>query len=185
MLDVLQIIFWSITYVLIIISGILSYKEKRMAIPYLAIILNLSWEVCALYKYKGFWGHALWTSLDVVIFILGFLSMKAWKMKFVYVAALGIGVCFSWLLFGIQGGMLYWCFSIDFIMAICYLLEQKNMSLKLKVSIAITKLLGDLFAGIYYATMSWAIGRIAIIVFLCNFIYLYLCVKEKINGRKE
>lgn len=84
MLDSLQIIFWSITYVLIIISSQRDRFEKLISIPYAAGILNFGWELCALQQSQGFWGHVLWLGLDAVIFAIGFFSLQSRKRKGIY-----------------------------------------------------------------------------------------------------
>ena len=68
MLDNLQIIFWSVTYVLIIAAGWRSRARKQVSMPYVAGVLNFGWELCALQQSQGFWGHILWLGLDVVIY---------------------------------------------------------------------------------------------------------------------
>ena len=75
-------------------------------------------------------------------------------------------------------GMLISVFVIDLIMAINFLIQRKKLSPKMKTPIAITKLLGDTFAGLYYAPQSNLIGIIACVVFMCNICYLYLCLEE-------
>ena len=73
--DYLQIIFWSITYLLIIIYGI---KFKNLMIPILALILNFSWETVAfikdIYLFSSlsfaFIGHLIWLGLDLIMLII-------------------------------------------------------------------------------------------------------------------
>lgn len=74
--------------------------------------------------------------------------------------------------------MLYYSFIIDLIMAVCFITDHKKLSPKLKIPIAVTKLLGDACAGMHYASDSWFIALIACIVFVCNVYYLYLCEEE-------
>lgn len=74
--------------------------------------------------------------------------------------------------------MLISVFVIDVIMAIAYVLEFNKMTPTLKIPIAITKLFGDLFAGLYYGISRPLIGVFAIIVLIFNFIYLVLSLKE-------
>lgn len=178
MLDTLQIIFWSITYVLIIIAGFLSRNVRKISMPYIAGVLNFAWEVCALYNSQGFWGHVLWLSLDLIIVFWGFAYIKSSVCKAGYGVSLLICTLILLYVFTFPKGMLFSVFIIDLIMAITYLAYRKKLSPKLKVPIAIMKLLGDACAGLYYAPQSNLVGIIACIVFMCNVCYLYLCVEE-------
>lgn len=70
MLDTMQILLWSVAYVLIIAAGFLSRDTRKVAIPYAASVMNFAWEACALQLTKDFWGHYFWFGLD--LFIVGF-----------------------------------------------------------------------------------------------------------------
>ena len=48
------------------------------------------------------------------------------------------------------------------------MIERKNLSPKLKLPVAIAKMIGDAFAGLYYAPQSVWITAMACVVFLCN-----------------
>lgn len=178
MFDITQIICWSITYVLIIVAGIMGYKDRKVSMPYVAGILNFSWEICALLESNGFWGHTLWLLLDVGIVLLSFRCIREKKKRILYaVSVICVFVALKYI-FSMQLGMLFSVFVIDLIMAIYFLLERKKLSGKLKISIAFMKLLGDIFAGVYYAQASYFVGIIALLVFFLNTSYLYLCIGE-------
>lgn len=179
MFDDLQIIFWSITYILIIVASFRSWKLKRVSIPYLAAIQNFSWETCALLESGGFWGHIIWFLLDSIIIVFGFLYAHTKKAKFAYGCTLIIGILLFQLIFTTPNGMLYSSFVIDFLMAIYFLFSQKQLSPSLKLPIGITKFIGDLFAGLYYAPQSSFICMLAICVFISNVIYIYRCIMEQ------
>ena len=70
--DVLQAIFWSITYVLLIVYSI---KNKKHGISLVSIVLNISWETIALLydivNQFSSWIHIFWFSLDLVILFFG------------------------------------------------------------------------------------------------------------------
>ena len=178
MLDTLQILFWSITYVLVIIAGFLSRNIRKVSMPYVAGILNFGWEICALCNSNGFWGHILWLSLDLLIVFWGVFYLQSNYQRIIYILALTVCTVGLWYVFMIPAGMLISVFVIDLIMAINFLIQRKKLSLKMKTPIAITKLLGDTFAGLYYAPQSNLIGIIACVVFMCNICYLYLCLEE-------
>ena len=69
-------------------------------------------------------------------------------------------------------------FVIDLIMAIVFLVQIKQISPYLKIPVAATKLIGDLFAGLFYFKVLKLVAVIAVIVFLCNLAYLVLCIIE-------
>jgi len=96
-----------------------------------------------------------------------------------------IGMLFTRHVFTMQNGMLYSSFAGDFIMAVCFLTDRKKLSGKLKVSIAVTKLLGDLFAGMCYGPEGAFITILAGLVLLCNIAYLYLCMDESFAAEQE
>ena len=178
MLDTLQILFWSITYVLIIISGFQSRRIKQVAMPYVPGVLNFTWEICALYHSHGMWGHILWLSLDLVIVYFGVRYAKNRKQQILYITSIMVCLMMLMWIFALPNGMLISVFVIDLIMAVSYLYRRKSLSPMLKVPIAVTKLIGDAFAGLYYATQSNLVGIIACVVFMCNASYLYLCIDE-------
>lgn len=82
-------------------------------------------------------------------------------------------------IFRLSSGMMYSVFIIDLIMSICYIIWIKDISSYLKGSIAATKLLGDVFAGLLCAGTSKLILIIVILVFLCILFYLCYCLEEK------
>ena len=71
MFDVLQIIFWSVTYVLIIVFSYGAHFKRigGKVMPAVPAMLNISWETVALVSSHGFWGHWLWLGLDILIYI--------------------------------------------------------------------------------------------------------------------
>lgn len=178
MFDIVQIICWSITYVLIIVAGIIGYKDRKVSMPYVAGILNFSWELCALLESKGFWGHTLWLLLDVGIVLLSFRCIQEKKKRVLYVVSVILAFVTLKCIFLMQLGMLFSVFVIDLIMAAYFLIERKKLSGRLKIPIAFMKLLGDIFAGVYYAPTSKLVGILALLVFFCNTAYLCLCIGE-------
>jgi len=181
MFDILQILLWSITYVLIIVAGFLSSDFKKVSMPYVAGVLNFAWEFCALWNSKGFWGHILWLSLDLFIVFFGYRYAACAKSKLIYTLSLIASTVLLLAVFTLPNGTLISVFAIDLIMAIWFIVDQKRLSPKLMIPIAATKLLGDLFAGIYYANMSDFVLVAAIIVFICNLFYLCMCMES--SGR--
>lgn len=179
MLDKLQIIFWSVTYLLIILAGWRSRELKQVSMPYVAGVLNFGWELCALQQSQGFWGHILWLGLDVVIYSIGFLSLNTGKRRSIYIILTYMATTAFWYIFTLPNGMLISSFAIDVIMAVMFLVDRKQLSPDLKVPVAVCKLIGDVFAGIYYGRSSGMVAIMAVMVSLCNCCYLWLCCREK------
>ncbi len=187
MLDYLQVIFWSVTYILIIIAGFKSQRLKMVSMPYMAGVLNFAWEAIALKNSAGNdLGHILWFSLDVVIVYISYKYLDDKKMKIIYVGMICAFIVLLNYIFEISDGMLISVFVIDIIMAVVYLLRIKKISPYLKIHIAVTKLIGDTFAGLFYAEEMKLIAVIALLVFVCNTVYLILCIIEyKTTDKKE
>lgn len=180
MLDNLQIVFWSVTYVLIIAAGWRSRDRKQVSIPYVAGLLNFGWELCALQQSQGFWGHILWLGLDAVIYSIGFLFLdagKRWKL-YLYIALTYVIMSGCWFLFALPDGMLNSSFLIDLIMAVMFLVDRKRLSPELKVPIAVFKLIGDIVAGVFYGPGRPVVAMFAVVVLFCNLCYLWLCCRE-------
>ena len=171
MFDILQIIFWAITYLLLITD---SLKNKtRPFIPALAVVLNFAWEAAAftydLTRGGLLWAHALWLGLDVVIVCL-MAKYRNGKKRLLFLLLLlftSIALIVSFQLWNIH---LISVFTIDLIMAIAFLVELTRGGTinLLRCVISFTKLLGDLFAWIYYREQSTVVNYIGAIVLLIN-----------------
>ena len=179
MFDDLQVLLWSITYILIIIAGFKSQKLKMISMPYIACALNFSWEIIAFNHNRGtVWGHYFWLFLDIVIVYINYKYLNNRCKKNQYLLLIAVCICSFYFIFKLKSGMLISSFIIDLEMAVIFLLSIKKISPHFKILIAITKFLGDVFAGIYYFEYSKIIAVIAVIVFICNSVYLFLCIKE-------
>lgn len=184
MFDALSVVFWGITYILIVVYSIKNRKSKIRAISLLPPILNFSWELNALIVSQGFWGHIVWLTLDVFVVIACAAFIKGTKKQLLYMAALVPGALLFHVLFRINMGMLMSSFVIDLIMAVCFFVEKKKLLKDGMILIGITKLLGDLSAVIHYAPYSVIILIIGIIVFILNVAYLVYAIAERMRERK-
>lgn len=64
----LTVVFWTLVYLIIVLCGIQDRKSHRLLfIPLIAGMLNFAWEINALVISRGFYGHVLWTVLDIFI----------------------------------------------------------------------------------------------------------------------
>lgn len=189
MVDVLQVIFWTATYVSVIFYGIKYRNPPSLLMPLLAGTLNFAWEVNALiYRFEVLgklnWGCLVWAILDIAIYILNirYLIIKSKKHSpiILYVLLLPIVGIVFYALFRLPNfnGQLLTSFLIDLIMAAEFIIYGKRISLHGKFLIGITKLLGDLFAWLYYMRNSIPVMIIGAAVFLLNLFYLAFCLDE-------
>ena len=187
--DHLQAIFWSLTYIFLIIH---SLRYKNHGIPLTAMLANFAWETVALFnslQTKEFSVslliHLAWFTLDLVMVILFFVYetkiLENTRKKVYFLSAYVIcTVCFVFLFD--SGYMLQSSFVIDLTMAICFLLhvllEYPNRN-PLIYLVGLFKFLGDLMAWYYYRDNA-IVNRIGLIVFICNLIYLLIliCLKN-------
>lgn len=184
--DKLQIVLWSLTYVLVIGGGRTGATPRRPCMPLVAGCLNFCWEVNALIISHGMWGHALWLALDAVIL---FQNMRYLHSRFrlrgvsVYIIAIILMGLLLAVLFRIPewNGMLYTAFADDLIMAAEFVLAAKKIAPNCKMSIAVCKLFGDLFAWLFYCKNSMYVAIIGAIVLALNLFYLCWCIE--VRGR--
>lgn len=179
MFDALQVVFWGITYILIVIFSIKNRSSKIRSISLLPPVLNFSWELNALIVSQGYWGHIVWFALDIFVVIACAAFIKGRKIQILYLLALPPGALVFYPFFRMDMGMLMSSFVIDLIMAVCFFVERKKLLKDGKIIIAITKLLGDLAAVIHYASYSVIILIIGIIVFILNTAYLAYAIADK------
>ena len=186
--DLLQALFWSATYVLIIIFNI---KYRTLGIPPIAMATNFAWETTALIRY-GSVIHIAWFSLDLIIVITYFTLCKPvyFRQKFYLPILYVVEMTVFYVVFK-AGGMLLSSFIIDCTMAIEYLIyilyiymeneRQPTQAPPILIALCSTKLIGDLFAWIYYKEFSKIVFVIGIVVFLLN----ALCLGAALLGGKE
>lgn len=178
--DFLQVLFWSITYVLVIIFN---FRYKIAGLPIIAMTTNFAWETIALTHF-GRAAHIVWFTLDFLIVITYFLFCKPiyLKHKF-YCILLYLAELFIFHLAFHSGAMLLSSFIIDCTMAIEYLIYICKIGKSgdygnrmLLILICAAKLIGDLFAWLYYKEFHTVVLIIGIIVFVANFCCLVLSI---------
>ncbi len=176
--ELLTVVFWAITYLLIVYAGFRSRSLKQVSMPYTAGVLNFAWELCAVIDKSGYWAYVLWLVIDIAIVCIGFFCLKSAINKVAYGSALlfcTVGLLFA---FNLTNGFVYTVYAIDLLMAICFLVERKRLSPVLKLPIAITRLLGDFFAGFVFCRYP-LVTATAVIVLVLNVVYVCLCIREK------
>lgn len=178
-LDDIQVVFWSITYILSIVYAL---RKKTHIIPHPAILCNLAWETVALLCH-GMIGHIVWFSLDVVIAFLFLLRVRySKKAKAAWIICLLFMIAVLWKVFRGSNGMLISVFAIDLLMAIlfCLKLWRDRSGSILGLCIAVTKLIGDLAAWCVYSHNSFVYVT-GIVVLICNIaylVYMYVCLRK-------
>lgn len=88
-------------------------------------------------------------------------------------------------IFKLPSGMLMSVFIIDLIMVVEYVGCVKHISNHGKLSIAVFKLLGDLFAWLFYCKQSIFVGIVGAVVLLLNLFYLAYCMEERSQAAKR
>lgn len=184
MLDHVQIILWSIAYVLIIYNEIKYRNEKACFMPLVSGCLNFAWEINAICFGGRSYAHWLWASLDTVIFLYNLWVIKNVYGKIKYSIALLGMICVLAYVFQIKNGMLISVFTIDLIMAADFVRSVRNISLHGKIPIAVAKLLGDAAAWLHYLSKSSVVTVIGIVVLLLNLYYLCYCLEERSRAGK-
>lgn len=146
--------------------------------PLVSGSLNIAWEINAAILSKGFYGHVLWLSFDIIIFALNLSGIRKAKNKAIYgIATLAmIGILAG--IFRHSDGMLVSSFVIDMIIAAEYVIKAKSISKRGKVGIAVLKFLGDLCAWLFYMKASLFVSIAGLIVLLLNLFYVAYCLEE-------
>ena len=184
MFDVISILAWGITYILIVFSCKKQEGVPKRAIPLVPPLLNLSWELVALVHSQAFWGHIVWFGLSILVFDSCLMSITNLKKQLFYALLLGpIAILFS-LIF-MYGGMLVSSFAINVIMSICYWMDRRNLLEKRKILIATTKCIGTLAATIHYAPYSTGVAIMGIVIVVFDLMYLVFCIRENKDSKEK
>jgi len=173
--DVLQAFAWSITYCLIIIY---QTDLHSVGMPPFALASNFAWETVAfaqdIFSFHGLSViHLAWFFLDIIIIATCIVSCKSrhLKRKGLFWVVYPIELLAIILIFKLENGMLISCFVIDLTMAFeyfIYSIRKKFYKCSLSFAFCCTKLLGDLFALLFYMPNSKIVLIIGIIVLLLN-----------------
>ena len=137
--DVLQGLFWSVTYILIIVYNV---KNRSTNIPPIAIFINFAWEINALLQDITVEGtasfiHIAWCGLDAAIVGSYLLLCKPVYFKKIFLMPIFLlGLLSFMVAFRHSNGMLITSFFIDFTMEMEYLLYSfSSRSKQMKVDI--------------------------------------------------
>ncbi len=181
----MQVSLWSLVYLLIIYFGLRSKDKGSVRMPLFAGGLNFAWEGNALFMFRG-WAHLVWFALDLMILALNVRALryrrKSAAQYLLYIAAISIGL---FCVFQLDYGMLISAFLIDMWIAVEYVAAARHIHPDGKTAIALTRLLGDLFAWLEYMQSSVIVLILGGIVMLCNVWYLCYCMEESSTSQKR
>lgn len=184
-LDRLQMMLWSVVYLLIIGYSLRDRTHCERRMPLIAGSTNLAWELNALLLSGGGTGHLIWFVPDCIIYWINIRMLPGKRMKAGYaVLTMLIGLLFA-ILFRQEGGMLISCFVIDFTMELEFVLTAPRLARTGRLPIAVCKLLGDLAAWFAYMQISVFAAVIGLVVFLLNSFYVCWCLEEQQRFRKK
>ena len=190
--DILQAIFWALTYVLIICYGHRCRKSPAIFMPRLAGMLNFAWGISAFVYQWTTLGRLnlaclVWAILDIYVYAYNVRCLKKCSHRLLYVLLLP---AFSALLYMMFHRLdtdcfLISAFALDLIMAVEFVTCVKKIAPQGRILIALTKLLGDLFAWLCYMRNSTFVAIVGAVVFLLNTLYLVLCLDETATPPKK
>lgn len=189
-MDILIVSFWSVTYVLILVNQISTFGGQKVFIPFIAVSLNVAWEINAAVQSHGFWGHLLWLGLDTLIFF--FTAITIWRKErknilypIVYFLITILLTHVFYYLFLIDYGMLLLSFLSNVPMSIAYIAQRKSISYEFRTTIATLKMLGTMCATIGYGTNYPIILGLGIVIFFIDLFYLSCCLEMTATKRKR
>lgn len=188
MFDLMTVLFWTAAYACIVYHAVRHRKEPaELYMPLISGCLNFAWEVNALLRSQGYWGHILWLVLDAVILFFNLRWLRGSASRALYGAAVVIATGLLLLLFRQPGPdwMLLSSFVIDVIMALEFLLRAKDISRHGKLLIAAAKMLGDIGAFLGNRSAAAYVLPIGLVVLVVNLLYLSYCLEERSRVRKK
>lgn len=175
----------------IVWNGIKYREEANMMMPFLACIINFAWEICAVLENRGYWGNSIWLALDIGIYILNIEVI--WKrarnpVRYIalYLIVTVVCVLSGFAIFRFAYGMVYSSFIVNLLDSLIFVLFVKSISLRAKITVAVTKMIGTFCATLFYGQDSLFIAVTGSAIFLLDLFYLACCFEEKCAkaGRK-
>lgn len=192
--DYIEATFWSITYILIIITALKNKSEYRFPIASITIFINLAWEVASvIFSYSV--GLKLsraniirftWFFLDIFILMLFIYKFKKnpdnhkhlypYLIFFVFITTLFLlGFVYT------ESVMVISAFFIDAHMEFMFYKDRKQLDPANRLLIGFFKILGDTFALIYYFNSHFTVPIFGAIALIFNILYVLYGFKEHIK----
>lgn len=152
----------------------------------MASVLNPAWDINSMMMFGLLIGRIVWLVLDIIIFAINAVRLRNKKKASIYILAeLLIIIILRWIFMVNTEGMIWSVFSIDLIMAVDYIAEQKRISIHGQIPIASTKLMADLCAWIAYIGRSRFAAVVGCMVFFVNLFYLAICMEISSRQKKQ
>lgn len=183
----LTVVFWTLAYLVVAFCGIQNRKSHQLLfMPLIAGMLNFAWEINALLLSRGFYGHVLWTALDIFIIFHNVCFLEKGKRgKYLLLTVVLVLALYGIFRIPNVDGQRISSFSIDLIMAVEYVLCAKRIARQGKIPVGVLKLLGDLFAWLSNMQSSLLVTVSGLIVLLLNLFYLAICLEQNSHTRER
>ena len=188
-IDYVEAFFWTVAYAFIALVGIVNKDDQRLAMPAFSLFANFAWEVASVlemqppYFDQGGSLRIAWFVFDIFILIAVYRKNKElpnFKNKVLQWGIPWIVLAFVFYT-GFQTHDLFMpisSFVIDIEMAILFWCRRKKLDPSLRLYIGITKLLGDVLAGVFCGNIHYSIIVMAFGSFVFNVLYIIYAVKE-------
>lgn len=175
-------VFWIIVYVLILYVSVKDRQLKKKVIPCIAVCFNISWELACTFRWPN-WGKIIafsWCLINLVIIWFAFRALDSDRKKKFYGIILICVLILDCVTFEYIKIILYNAYIINLVMSAAFWIERKEINVFFKIPIAITKLIGNVFAlfafGNYY---HYTLGIIESVALIFDFMYLGYCFAER------
>ena len=190
LIDYIEAFIWAVAYMLIAMVGFSNKDDQRLAIPKFSLLANFAWEVASIFEFEGSYrnhgsfGRFLWLVFDILIVISVYIKYKNspdFRKKSILWGTSWLALTLVFY-FGFKTHELFMPFSafaIDIEMAILFYVQRKKLDPSLRLHIGLTKLVGDVLAGLYCSiAINPYIAIIATGSFIFNVLYVIYAVKE-------
>lgn len=186
MYEIITIFFWAITYFLILYVGVRYSVEYPISIPLTALVLNFAWEISGSFIFYSP-GYIIWMIIDIAVVAICVRSLYHFHRKYIisFFVALIVVTAVYFYIFTFNYVFEYVSFVQDLVMAVFYILLIKRISPHLRVTIGITRLLGDCFAWIAWKEMFPFINYIGLTVLIVNIIYVFYAYYLYLQGSRK
>ena len=190
--DYTEAFFWTLTYIVIAFTGFINKDDKRICIPIVTLWINFSWETASIiYSVnQGFdifdQGHFIrfsWFFFDLFILYIFFkksdFSKKIPCLVLYFSLFFILTPTFFYSFNNIEFGMPITAFIIDALMEIFFWFGRKKLDPSNRLQVGICKILGDLFAGIFFGPVHTVVVILACTAFFFDVLYIIFAIKEK------
>lgn len=194
--DYIEATLWAIAYLFVVICGFKNKSLNKLAMPFTSVLLNFAWEFLSLVElftsgdisFQALYIRVIWFVIDIPILYLCYKKMSMYTTdKFFqkhFFTTLVVLVFVYALLFQHPSGMLISSFVINLRMEILFFTRRKKLDSTHRVPIAIAKMFGSIFTGLYYSDYSRIIPLLILPAIIFDILYVVYAIKEKRNPEK-